>query len=384
MSTKRDYYDILGVNKSVSQDEIKKAFRKLAMQYHPDRAPENKKKEFETKFKEISEAYAVLSDEKKRAQYDKFGHAGIDSRYSYEDIFRNVDFESIFGDLGFGGSIFEDFFGFDIFGSGRRKGRTRGFRGNDLRYDLTIDFDDSVKGREVRIHVPRNEKCETCSGSGVEKGYSTTTCSVCGGSGQVRQSHGFFSISSTCYKCGGTGQVNAHPCKTCRGSGLAKKERTITVNIPPGVDHGMKLKMAGEGEAGKNGGSPGDLYIVVQVKHHKFFDREDNDVYCEVSITYPQAVMGTEIEVPTIENKKVKVKIPPGTESGKIFRLKGLGFPDIHGYRQGDQMVRVVVDIPKKINNRQKQLLKEIAQTMDSNRNPSPRSFINRMKDVFA
>jgi len=384
MTTKRDYYEILGISRNASDEEIKKAYRKLAMQYHPDRAPADKKKEYEEKFKEISEAYAVLSDKQKRAQYDQFGHAGIDGKYSYDDIFRGVDFESIFEDLGFGGSIFEDFFGgFDIFGTSRRRRRSQGIRGSDLRYDLTIDFEDSVKGKEVQLRIPRNETCDRCNGSGVEPGYSASTCSTCNGTGRVRQSHGFFSISSTCPTCNGTGKVINHPCKKCHGSGVIKRERTISVNIPPGIEDGTRLKISGEGEAGRNGGPPGDLYIVVNVKKHKFFERKNNDVYCEVSISIPQAVLGTEIEVETIDGKKAKIKIPPGTQSGKIFRLKNLGFKDIHGYGRGDQFVRVNVEIPKKLSSKEKELYMELAKLSKDNRNPTHRSFFDHMKDYF-
>ncbi len=385
MSTKRDYYEILGVSKDATNEEIKRAYRKLAMQYHPDKAPADKKKEYEEKFKEISEAYAVLSDKEKRAQYDRFGHSGIDGRYSYDDIFRNADFSSIFEDLGFGGSIFEDFFGFgDIFGGGRRRRRHEGIRGSDLRYDLTIDFEDAVKGKEVQITVPRNEKCEHCNGTGVEPGYTATTCSTCGGTGRIRQAQGFFSISTTCPKCGGTGKINTHPCKVCRGSGVVRRERKISVKIPAGVEDGTRLKIRGEGEAGRNGGPNGDLYIFINVRKHSFFDRRGNDVYCEVPITITQAVLGGEIEVPTIDGKKVKIKIPSGTQSGKVFRIKGMGFPDIHTKRKGDMYVRVKVYIPEKLTSRQKELFKELSKTLDENRNPNPRSFFDSMRDFFA
>lgn len=379
MSTKRDYYEILGVPKTSTEEEIKKAYRKLAMDIHPDRAPADKKHEYEEKFKEISEAYAVLMDKNKRAQYDRFGHAGIDSRYSTEDIFRNVDFDSIFSDMGFGGSIFEDFFGFDFFNTGRRSRRkSEGVRGSDLRYDLTIDFEEAVRGKEIEITIPRNESCDTCKGSGVEPGHTAVTCAVCGGTGRIRQSQGFFSIASNCYKCGGSGKVNDHPCRKCRGSGVLKKERKLSIKIPAGVDDGNQLKISGEGEAGRLGGPPGNLYIFIRVRKHRFFDRRENDFYTEVSISMAQAALGTEILVPAIDGKQVKIKIPPGTPSGKIFRLKGLGVNDLHGYGKGDQFVRVVVEIPRKMNARQKQLLSELSKTLGESTAPEPRSFLNK------
>ncbi len=382
MSTKRDYYEILGVQKTASEDEIKKIYRKLAMQYHPDRAPEEKNKEHEEKFKEISEAYAILSDKEKRSQYDRFGHAGIDGRYSNEDIFRNVDFESIFGDMGFGGSIFDDFFGFDIFGTRRRR-KSQGSRGSDLRYDLTIDFEDSVSGKEVQLLIPRNETCFKCSGNGSEPGSRPTTCSACNGTGAVRQSHGFFSMATTCPQCKGNGKIISNPCKKCHGTGVVKNERKISVKIPAGVEDGTRLKIGSEGEAGRQGGPAGDLYIFISVRKHHFFERKENDVYSEVSINISQAVLGTEIEVPTIEGKKAKIKIPSGTQSSRVFRLKSLGFKDIHGYGKGDQLVRVEVEIPKKISSQEKRLYMELAKLSKENNAPAPRSFFEHMKDYF-
>ncbi len=379
MSTKRDYYEILGVNRTATDEEIKKTYRQLAMQFHPDRAPAEKKKEYEEKFKEISEAYAVLIDKNKRAQYDRFGHAGIDNRYSTEDIFRNADFGSIFNDLGFGESIFDDFFGFDFFGGGRRSRRkSEGVRGSDLRYDLTIDFNDAVKGKEVEITIPRNESCDVCKGSGVEPGHSASTCNVCNGAGKVRQSQGFFSITTNCYKCGGTGKINTHPCKKCHGAGVTKKERKLSIKIPAGVDDGNQLKISGEGEAGRYGGSQGNLYVFINVRKHKFFDRKENDIYIQVNINLSQAVLGTDILVPTIDEKQVKIKIPQGTQSGRIFRLKGLGINDIHGYGKGDQFVQVNVEIPKKINSKQKQLFSDLSKTMPDNSTPIPESFFDK------
>ncbi|MBU1078694.1 MAG: molecular chaperone DnaJ [Spirochaetes bacterium] len=383
MTTKRDYYEILEVAKTASADEIKTSYRKLAMKYHPDRAPEEKKKEYEEQFKEISEAYAVLSDKSKREQYDRFGHAGIDGRYSQEDIFRNVDFESIFGDMGFGGSIFDDFFGFDFFGGGRKKKKSRGVHGSDLRYDLTIDFRDSVLGKEIQLNIPRNEACDRCKGNGSEPGHQDSSCTSCGGSGTVRQSHGFFSMATTCPRCKGTGRVITHACNKCHGSGVVKKERKISVKIPGGVEDGTRLKITGEGEAGRQGGINGDLYIFISVSKHRFFERRGNDVYCEVSINIPQAVLGTEIAVETIEGKKAKIKIPSGTQSGKVFRMKSLGFKDIHGYGKGDQMIRVHVDIPKKISAKEKQLYMDIAKMSKENDAPPPRSFFDHMKDYL-
>ncbi len=386
MAEKRDYYEILGVSKTANDEEIKKKYRKLAMQYHPDKAPENKKAEYEETFKEMSEAYAVLSDPEKRAQYDRFGHAGINGKYNASDIFSGVDFESIFQDIGFGrggGSIFEDFFDFDVFGGGRRRRGSRGTRGSDLRYDLTIEFEDSVKGKEARLTIPRNETCEQCKGSGVEPGHSTSNCSTCNGVGKVRQSTGFFSIASTCPTCGGTGKIITNPCKKCRGAGVTKKERKISVTIPAGVEDGTRLKITGEGEAGRYGGPQGDLYIFLNVKKHRFFERRGNDIYSEVTITVPQSVLGTEIQVETIDGKKAKIKIPSGTQSGRVFRLRSLGFKDIHGYNKGDQLVRVQVDIPKKISSKEKQLYSELAKLGKENFSPTQTSFFDQMKDYF-
>ena len=383
MATKRDYYEVLGVSKTAGAEEIKKKYRKLAMQFHPDKAPADKKNEHEEIFKEMSEAYAVLSDQDKRAQYDRFGHAGIDGRYSQEDIFRGVDFESVFHDIGFGGSIFEDFFDFDIFGGGRRRRSSPGTRGSDLRYDLTVDFEDSVKGKEVQLTIPRNETCGQCKGTGVEPGHSTITCSTCEGAGKVRQSHGFFSVASTCPTCGGTGKVISHPCKKCRGAGVTRKERKLSVTVPAGVEDGTRLKISREGEAGRYGGPQGDLYIFINVRKHEFFERRGNDVYSEVAITIPQAVLGTEIQVKTIEGKKAKIKIPSGTQSARVFRLRSLGFKDIHGYGKGDQFVRIIVDIPKKLSSKEKQLYSEIARLTKENFSPTQISFFDRMKDYF-
>ncbi|MCM8765230.1 MAG: molecular chaperone DnaJ, partial [Candidatus Omnitrophica bacterium] len=361
MATKRDYYEILGVSRNASKEEIRAAFRKLAMQYHPDRVPPEKKKEAEEKFKEISEAYAVLSDDQKRAQYDQFGHEGIGAKYSYEDIFRGTDFTSIFEDLGFGTSIFEELFGdFDIFGSGKRTRRRE--RGRDLQFDLEISFEEAAQGTTKTIFVPRYEICSTCRGEGTKPGTKKVECSRCKGTGQVRVSHGFFTLTTTCSSCQGEGFKIPHACSTCRGLGREKVERKIEIKIPPGVDTGSQLRLTGEGEAGPTG-VRGDLYVVIYVKPHPLFERHEDDIYLELPISFVTACLGGEVDVPTL-NGNVKMKIPPGTQSGKIFRIKGKGFPRIHGSGQGDELVRVIVEVPTEVSNEQTTLLRAFASTL--------------------
>jgi molecular chaperone DnaJ len=356
--TKRDYYEILGVPRNASKEEIKRAYRRLALKYHPDR---NKSPDAEEKFKEISEAYGVLSDDTKRAQYDRWGHAGIEGRYSPEDIFRTINFEDIFGDLGFDfgfDSIFDMFFG-------RRRGRRAGPRkGADLRADIEISLEDAYRGIETVVSYPRLEECNACNGSGAAPGTSPRTCPTCGGSGQTgytkRTLFGQFTSVTTCGTCKGEGKVIDTPCRQCRGTGLVQRTRKISVKIPPGVDDGSRLRIPGEGEAGERGGPPGDLYVVVHIKPHEFFVREDEDILCEVPITFSQAALGAEIEVPTLDGK-AKLKIPPGTQSGTIFRLKGKGMPSLKGYGRGDQHVRVIVRTPTNLSNREKELFRELA-----------------------
>jgi len=356
--TKRDYYEILGVNKDAQVDEIKKKYRKLAMKYHPDRVSADKRKESEEKFKEISEAYAVLSDATKRAQYDRFGHAGINNQYSSEDIFRGADFGSIFEDLGFGGGIFEDLF--SGFGGGRsRRGGPR--RGADLEYEMPISFEDAASGIERTIRIKRREECTTCKGTGAQPGTSKKQCGICGGAGQVGQSAGFFTIARTCDTCRGEGQIIEKPCKDCRGTGKVAVERKINVKVPAGVDGGSHLRVRGEGEAGSKGAPRGDLYILIRLEEHKLFERHRNDIVCTVSISFVQAALGTEIEVPTLYNEKIKMKIPAGTQSEKVFRISGKGFADLRGYSKGDQYVKVHVSVPKSLNAQQKKLLLEFA-----------------------
>ncbi len=360
MATKRDYYEILGMDKKASVDDIKKAYRQLAMQYHPDR---NKSPDAEEKFKEISEAYAVLSDQNKRQQYDQFGHAGIDMRYSQEDIFRGVDFDDILRDFGMGGfgygrggSIFDIFFG-----GGRQEGPRRG---SDILYELSIDFEEAASGKTVELEIPRTETCDVCNGSGAKPGTSPRVCPTCRGSGQVSRTQntpfGRFMTTSTCGTCRGSGNIIDTPCTACHGSGMVQRKRKIEVKIPPGVDTGSRLRVTGEGEAGEKGGRPGDLYVEIHVRPHSIFIRHENDILIEVPISFTQAALGDEIVVPTLDGK-AKMKIPPGTQNGHIFRLRGKGFPSLYTSGSGDQLVKIKVEVPTKLNEKQKELLREFA-----------------------
>lgn len=361
---KRDYYEILEVDKKASSENIKTAYRKLAMQNHPDK---NKAPDAEEKFKEISEAYAVLSDQNKRQQYDQFGHAGIDMRYSQEDIFRGAapDIEDILRDFGRGGfgsgsrrggSIFDIFFG------ERREGSSRG---SDMLYDLTIDFVDAASGKKVDLEVPRTETCNICHGSGAKPGTSPKKCPICQGTGQVSRTQntpfGRFMTTSTCGTCRGKGEVIDAPCMVCHGSGTIQKKRKLEVKIPPGVEAGSRLRIPMEGETGKKGGPSGDLYVEIYVKPHNIFTRQGNDIVMETNISFTQAALGDEIVVPTLEGK-AKMKIPPGTQNGQVFKLKGNGFPSIRVSGKGDQLVQIKVDIPTKLTERQKQILLEFAE----------------------
>ena len=341
----KDYYKILGVSRDATEDEIKKNYRKIAMQYHPDRNPGNK--EAEEKFKIASEAYEVLRDPEKREIYDRYGMEGLKGTgftgfRGFDDIF------SAFGD------VFEDFFGF---GTTHRR-RTRARPGADLRYDLRISFYDAAFGKECEIEIPKNVTCDACNGSGAKPGTYPTQCPSCKGTGQVTRSQGFFTISTTCGQCRGEGSMISHPCKECRGHGKVKKTKKILMKIPPGVDTGSKLRIRGEGEEGERGGLPGDLFVFIYVEPHDFFSREGDDIICRIPISFPQAALGTEIEVPTLNGKK-SLKIPKGTESGEIFRIKGEGFPRIRGYGRGDEMVQVMVNTPKNLTKRQEELLRE-------------------------
>ncbi|MCP4650676.1 MAG: molecular chaperone DnaJ [PVC group bacterium] len=377
--TKRDYYEILGVSKTASVDEIKKSYRKLAMKYHPDRVSEDKRKEAEEQFKEISESYAILSDQDKRSKYDQFGHAGINNQYSSEDIFRGTDFGSIFEDFGGGGGIFEELFSGFGGGGGRRRQGPR--RGADLEYPLNITFEEAAVGIEKKFSIRRKETCNTCNGEGAQPGTKKATCLVCQGSGQVSQSAGFFSIARTCERCRGEGQIIETPCKTCRGGGTVPVDRKIQVKIPAGVDSGAHLRVRGEGEPGAKGGPRGDLYVTIRLKKHDLFERHNSDVYCKVPVSFVKAALGSEIEVPTIYKEKIKMKVPAGTQSGKMFRLSGKGFPDLRGYNKGDAYVVVNISVPTKINAQQKKLLLEFAKL--SGEDVTQGSFTEKIKKAF-
>ncbi|PIQ88330.1 MAG: molecular chaperone DnaJ [Candidatus Omnitrophica bacterium CG11_big_fil_rev_8_21_14_0_20_42_13] len=379
MSAKRDYYEILGINKTANADEIKKAYRKLALRYHPDRVASEKKKEAEEEFKEVSEAYAVLSDEKKRALYDQYGHAGIDQKYSAEDIFRGADFSSIFGGADLEsvfGNIFGDF-GFDIFGASSR-GRTSG-RGRDLQLQLDISLEEAAFGATKSITVPRYESCAVCAGSGAKPGTKRKTCSQCKGQGQILVSGGFFRMSQTCPKCRGEGTIITSFCPECNGQGRVKKKRSLEVKIPAGVETGSHLRLKGEGEQGRS--VKGDLYIIINVSGHDKFVRQGNDIICEVAISMPKAVLGAEIEVPTLDGR-VSMKIPPGTQPGKIFRLRGKGVVDLHSYAKGDQLVKIQVEIPVSLNSEQKKLMEEFARITGEDA-ASGTSFTEKIKKAF-
>lgn len=383
MATKRDYYEILGVAKTASKDEVKKAYRNLALKHHPDRVPSEKKKEAEERFKEISEAYAVLSDDTKRSQYDQFGHAGIDSRYSSEDIFRGADFSSIFEDLGFGGSIFDDIFeSFGFFSQGVRRGSSkRPRRGSDLQYDLEVSFEEAAFGTEQTIAIPRHEACPECKGEGAKPGTKKQACPACKGTGRTTVQHSFgFVIATTCAKCGGEGSIIKNPCHRCQGSGIVAVERKIRVNVPAGVEDGSRLRLSGEGEAGLKGGPRGDLYVLIYVKPHPIFTRHANDILCEVPISFAQAALGREISVPTLEGN-VKMAVPAGTQSGKIFRLKGKGIADVRGRQRGDEHVRIIVETPVRLNAEQKKLLEEFARISGEDTSSTSKSFVEKIKE---
>ena len=345
---KRDYYEVLGVSREVSDEQLKKAYRQLALKYHPDRNPNNK--ESEEKFKEAAEAYEVLRDPEKRQMYDRFGHeglkgAGIGGFSGFEDIF------SSFGD------IFGDFFGF----TSRSRTRTRARKGVDLRYDLQISFMEAAFGKETEIDVRRHEACPICETTGLKPGTSPSVCRYCDGQGEVSRSQGFFTISTTCNHCGGAGQVITDPCPNCRGQGRVQKKKRLTVKLPPGVETGSRLRLREEGDEGQHGGPAGDLYIVIQVQPHEFFERRGSDIFCQIPISFPHAALGGEAEVPTLEGSQA-MSIPPGTQTGEVFHLRGEGIPNLRGRGRGDQIVQVFIKTPTDLTPRQEKLLREFAE----------------------
>jgi molecular chaperone DnaJ len=372
--SKRDYYDVLGINRDASEEEIKKVYRKLAMKYHPDRNPGDAKAE--ENFKEVKEAYEILSDAQKRGAYDQFGHAGVDPQAGMGGGFG-----------GFGGGAFSDAFGgiFDEIFGGRRGARSNIYRGADLRYNIDITLEQAAFGAETKIRIPTMAECESCHGSGAKSGTQPQTCPTCQGSGQVRLQQGFFSIQQTCPKCHGTGRVISDPCPSCHGAGRVKQHKTLAVKIPAGVDEGDRIRLSGEGEPGINGGPPGDLYVQVTLKPHAVFQRDHNDLHCEMPISFATAALGGEIEIPTLD-AVAKIKIPHETQSGKIFRLRGKGIKNVRGQSAGDLLCHVVVETPVRLTERQKELLREFEESSraDNERhNPRAKSWMDRVRDFF-
>jgi len=374
--SKRDFYEVLGVNKDASDDEIKKAYRKLAMKFHPDRNPDNPKAE--EHFKEAKEAYENLSDTQKRAAYDQYGHAGVDQQ---------AGMGGGFGGAGMGGfaDAFGDIFG-DIFGgAGGRGGRSNVYRGADLRYNLEISLEEAARGTETKIRIPTMAACDTCHGSGAKAGTKPETCPTCAGHGQVRMQQGFFSIQQACPKCHGSGKVIASPCPTCQGSGRVKQHKTLAVKIPSGVDEGDRIRLSGEGESGVNGGPPGDLYVVIQIRPHSVFQRDHNDLHCEMPISFTTAALGGEIEIPTLDGH-AKIKIPSETQSGKVFRLRGKGIKGVRSSIYGDLLCHVVLETPVNLTERQKELLKELEALSwghEATHNPRSKSWMDKVKAFF-
>ncbi|PHV11102.1 molecular chaperone DnaJ [Chitinimonas sp. BJB300] len=375
---KRDLYEILGLNRDASEDEIKKSYRKLAMKYHPDRNPDSK--DAEEKFKEAKEAYEILSDEQKRAAYDQYGHAGVDPQ------------AGMGGGFGGGGGGFADAFG-DIFGDifgggggGGRGGRSNVYRGSDLRYNLEVSLEEAARGTETKIKIPTHEECDTCHGTGAKPGTQAKTCGTCGGHGQVRVQQGFFSLQQTCPTCHGSGKVIPEPCRACHGQGRVKTNKTLNVKIPAGVDEGDRIRLSGEGEPGVNGGPAGDLYVVIHLKQHGVFEREGNDLHCEMPISFAIAALGGEIEIPTLDGA-VKLKIPTETQTGAVFRLRGKGIKGVRSAITGDLMCHVVVETPVKLTDRQRELLREfenISMEDDAKHNPRANSWMDKVKDFFS
>jgi molecular chaperone DnaJ len=369
---KRDYYEVLGVSREASEQEIKSSYRKLAMQYHPDRNPENP--HAEEQFKECTEAYGVLIDSEKRQRYDHFGHAGVNggSGFSGFDPSAFTDFSDIFGD------IFSDLFGVNM--GGGRRGRPQ--RGGDARADLTLTFEEAAFGKQTQVKVRRYEPCEQCHGSGSAGGRGPSTCATCRGHGQVRYQQSIFSIARTCPTCQGSGRVISDPCGKCKGEARVMRERTVDVSVPPGVEDGTRIRYQEQGDSGPNGAPAGDLYVVLRVKPHSFFEREGKDLYCSVPISFSQAALGSEIIIPTLDGEH-RLKVPEGTQSGTTFRIRGKGLPALQSSGKGDLFVRIRVQTPSRLNKRQKELLEELGTTFTMENKPEPRSLFDKVKEIF-
>jgi molecular chaperone DnaJ len=374
LNSKRDYYEILGVGRDATDQELKSAYRKLAMQNHPDRNPESKDEATE-KFKEITEAYGVLADAQKRAAYDRFGHAGVGS--SAASAGPDLS-SSIFADFG---DIFGDLFGFgDVFGHGSRRGGSQ--RGADLRYEMEIAFEEAARGMESKIKIPRWETCAECNGRGARRGSQPSTCPACGGVGQLRRQQGFFTLSQTCPQCRGAGQIVRDPCPECKGEGRVREEKVLGVRIPAGVEDGMRLRVSGEGEGGAKGGPAGDLYVIIRVREHPFFERHGSDLYCTIPISLAQAALGAEIKVPLLSGSE-KLRIPEGTQPGTVFRMRGLGVANLESRGQGDLYVKVQVLIPNRLTREQRHLLEMLAPSLRMENKPVPRRAQENVRDSF-
>ena len=371
---KRDYYEVLGIGKSATADQIKSAYRKLAVKYHPDKNPDDKAAE--EKFKEASEAYHVLSNSERKQSYDNFGHAAFENGGRGQGGFSNFDFSEHFSD------IFEDFFG-EGFGGGSRRRRRTNYRGSDLRYDLSITLEEAYKGKKQDIKFSTSEKCNTCSGSGSKPGHNAGACSMCGGRGQVRSNQGFFTVQQTCPQCGGAGEEITHPCTSCGGQGKNQATKRLSVTIPKGVDDGTRIRLSGKGEAGSRGAGSGDLYLFINVNSHELFKRSDENLFFEFPISIADAALGTSIEIPTIDGSKAKIKIPAGTQSGKQFRLREKGMPQMRGSGFGDLYVQVNTEVPINLNSKQKELLEKFREIENDKSNPSIKKFFDKAKSFL-